>query len=123
MFYGKGENIRERCLKFTVEIIKLTASLPKNSAGFEIGKQIIRSGGSIGANLSEANCSRSSKEFVSTVNISLKEAEETLWWLNVILNSRLIDAKEVEPLLNECKEIIKILVTIIKNTKNNDSEK
>jgi len=117
MFYGKGENIRERSLNFVVDIIKLTSDLPKTSAGFEIAKQIVRSGGSIGANLSEANCSRTEKEFVSSVNIALKEAEETLWWLNVLFKSELIDVRNFEHLSNENREIIKILVTIIKNTK------
>ncbi len=118
MFYGKGGNIRERCLNFVVEIVKMTSTLPKTSAGFEISKQIVRSGGSIGANLSEANCARTEKEFVSSVNISLKEGEETIWWLNVLYKSGLIEDKTFKQLSDECTEIIKILVTIIKNTKN-----
>ncbi len=120
MFYGKGKDIRERSLNFAVEIIKMSNGLPKNPAGFELAKQIIRSSGSVGANLSEANCARTQKEFISCVAISLKEAEETKWWLNLLFKSDLIDEEPFNNLDNENTEIIKILVTIIKNTKEND---
>ena len=91
--------------------------MPKNSAAFELAKQIVRSSGSIRANLSEANQARSKKEFISCVNISLKETEETNWWLNVLFKSGLIDERNFNHLSNECIEIIKILITILKNAK------
>ena len=117
MFQGGGKDIRERCLVFAVDVIKMTHDLPKNSAGFELSKQIIRSSGSMGANLSEANQARTKKEFISCAGISLKEADETNWWLNVLFKSHMIDKQSFDSLSQKCIEIIKILTTIIKNAK------
>lgn len=117
MFYGGGKEIRERSLRFVVDIIKITYGLPQNSVAFELTKQIVRSSGSIGANLSEASQARTKKEFISCANISLKEAEETNWWLNVLHKSDLINKEVFERLSKECIEIIKILITIVKNAK------
>ncbi|MCR4305861.1 MAG: four helix bundle protein [Candidatus Daviesbacteria bacterium] len=113
-------NIRERTLKFSVVIIKLIRTLPKDSSGFAIGNQIIRSGTSVGANVEEAQNCGSRKEFIHTMTIALKEARETEYWLKIINEVKLTDKDLVTSLLNEVNEIIKILTSIIKKTKLNN---
>lgn len=113
-------DIRERSFKFGVRIIQLTPLLPKTTAGFAIGNQIIRSGTSVGANIEEAQNCATKKEFIHTVTISLKEARETGYWLRLISETKLVDQATVLHLLGEVNELIKILTTIIKNTKTNN---
>lgn len=112
-------DIRERTFKFGVGIVKLVIGLPKNTAGFAIGNQIIRSGTSIGANIEEAQNSGSRKEFIHSLTIALKEARETEYWLKVILDTELASKEKTEYFLGEINELIKILTVIIKRTKNN----
>ena len=114
------EDILERCLKFEVAIIRMIDKFPKTTTAFKIGGQIIDSGGSIGANLAEAKVARSKKEFISCVGISLREAEETKFWLEIIKRVGFININSVELMIKENIEIIKILVTIIKKSKANN---
>ena len=114
----KKIDITERSFKFGIEIIKLANQLPKSPAGYRIGGQIIGSGTSIGANINEAQSSDSKKDFVYKMNIALREARETFFWLRIIEASKLISTK-FEGEKSENEEIIKILVAIIKNTKFN----
>ena len=112
-------DIRERSFQFGVEIIKLIKSLPRDTAGFAIGGQVIRSGTSVGANIEEAQNSGSRKEFIHTLTIALKEARETEYWLKIINEVKLADQNLIEGLLLEVNELIKILTAIIKKTKIN----
>lgn len=112
-------DIRERTFKFAVRVVKLASSLPKNSVGFAISSQVVRSGTSVGANIEEAqNCS-SKKEFIHSLTISLKEAKETEYWLRIIVESGLVSEVKLASLIEETREIIKILVTIVKRSKLN----
>lgn len=110
-------DIRERTFKFGVRIVKLVANLPKNTVGFAISNQLIRSGTSVGANIEEAQNSSSKKEFIRSLTISLKEARETNYWLRIIEETKLANGEKLTELLEEVKEIIKILITIIKKSK------
>lgn len=111
-------DITDRTFQFGLEIINLANKLSKTPAGFRIGGQIVGSGTSIGANTQEAQNSDSKKDFVYKLNIALREARETLYWLRIIQASKItfIPAS----LLVENEEIIKILITIINNTKHNN---
>lgn len=110
-------DITERTLKFAVNIIKIAKLLPQNSAGFVIANQVIRSGTSIGANTQEAQDASSKKEFIHKMNIALKEAKETFYWLEIIIRSDLILTKNLKNILKENEEIIKILTVIVKKSK------
>ena len=110
-------DIRERSFWFGVEIVKLVATLSKNTAGFSIGGQIIRSGTSIGANIEEAQNASTKKEFIHTMTISLREARETDFWLRIMVESNFVEREKVDNLIKENKEIIRILTAIIKNSK------
>jgi four helix bundle protein len=90
--------------------------LPRDVAGYEIGRQVLRSGTSIGANVEEADAAESTDDFLHKLKVALKEAQETRFWLRTIRESELLVDKEVDALLQEANELIKILNTIITNT-------
>ncbi|QQS36236.1 MAG: four helix bundle protein [Ignavibacteriales bacterium] len=115
-----GNVVLEKSFKFSVRIIKLYKFLLKNNFSIEpIVKQILRSGTSIGANITEAQNSPSSKDFINKLNIALKEARETEYWINLLNASDIINNKSFESLSNDCKELIKLLISIIKTSKLN----
>jgi len=106
--------IKERSYVFALEIIKFVQKLPKNTSGYELGKQLIRSGTSIGANIEEAIGASSRKDFIHKVNTSKKEARESLYWLRLIFDSQLSNKMTTEKLIDEANELIKILTAIVK---------
>ena len=109
------ENISDRSLKFAIEISKYYTTL-KSKNHFEIASQLFKSGTSIWANISEAQSWSSKKDFVNKLNIALKEAKETKYRLELLEKWFKEDTLFLQ---KECEELIKIIVTIIKNTKNN----
>jgi len=110
-------DIRERAKKFAIRIILFTKKLPKDVSGYELGKQLIRSGTSIGANLEEADAASSRKDFFHKVSISYKEAKESRYWLELIIESGVLhneaNIKGAEGLKQEALELSKILFSII----------
>lgn len=114
---GKIFDIRERSFRFGVRIVKLTVSLPRNPAGLAIASQLVRSGTGIGANIEEAQNAGSKKEFIRGITISLKEARETEYWLKLISESGLLMTEELNDLISETGEIVRILITIVKKSK------
>lgn len=114
-------DIRERSFRFGVEIVRLVRSLPRDTAGFAIGNQVLRSGTSIGANIEEAQNCGSRKEFIHTLTIALKESRETEYWLKIINEVKLTGQSSVSSLLLEVNELIRILTVIVKRTKLNGS--
>ena len=108
--------IPERTFNFGVRIVKLASKLPRNSSGFAISSQIVRSGTSVGANVEEAQNAGSKKEFIRGITIALKEARETYYWLRIIMESGLIK-NGLQPLIGENLEIVKILTSSVKNAK------
>lgn len=101
---------------FALRIIKLYQFLNNTKKEFIISKQILRSGTSIGANVKEAIRGQSKADFYAKLNISLKEASETEYWLELLNESGYLDGHEndFKTLYDECQEIIKILVSILK---------
>jgi four helix bundle protein len=90
--------------------------LPRDVAGYEIGRQVLRSGTSVGANTEEADASESTEDFLHKMKIALKEAQETRYWLRNISEPGLLVDEEVNDLIQECLELVKIINTIITNT-------
>jgi four helix bundle protein len=101
-----------------VRIIRLYQALDESSVGRVLGKQLLRSGTSIGANVEEAQAGQSKADFIAKMNIALKEARETRYWLTLILEAELFPATRLNPILVETEELIKIIYTIIQKTKN-----
>ena len=115
-----GNVVLEKSFNFSVRIIKLYRFLLKEGRSVEpILKQILRSGTSIGANITEAQNAPSTKDFINKLNISLKEARESEYWLNLFKASNIINEKSHKSLLEDCKELIKLLTSIIKSAKRN----
>ena len=111
-------DIRPRLKAFALRIIRMYAALPKNNVVAQVlGKQVLRSGTSVGANFCEAYRARSTAEFVSKTGDSLKELEETAYWLELLVDGDVIPAKKMEDLLAETNQLIAILTTINKNAK------
>jgi four helix bundle protein len=109
--------LTERLLAFSIQIVRLSNRLPKSQAGYAIASQIVKSGTSVGANCEEAQDAMSTKDFLRTLTISLKEAKETRYWLKVILGSELVSEVDIKPVLDECNQIIAILITSVKTLK------
>jgi four helix bundle protein len=108
------EELYGRIKKFVVGVVHLVEKLPNNTIGYRIGGQLIDSSGSIGANYAEAQSSRSKKEFGAICGIALKEAKETLFWLEIIKDSN-ITKENLDLLIDECQQLSKILAKIIIN--------
>ena len=102
---------------FAIRIVRAYKYLTQEKNEFVMSKQLLRSGTSIGANVKEAVRGQSKADFYSKLNISLKEASETEYWLEILYETEYIDEKLFNSIYAECQEIIKILVAITKNQK------
>lgn len=112
-----AEDLSQRNLKFALSIIKLFSSLDKTTQAQVIGKQMLRSGTSVGAHYREASRARSKQEFVAKIDGGLQELEETRYWLDLLQLSGIGEAVQVAPIAQEAKELTAILTTMSKNTK------
>jgi four helix bundle protein len=110
--------IKDRTFEFGVMVVQLVDRLPNSLAGRELGRQLIRAGTSVGANVEEADAAESDKDFVHKVSIARKEARESRYWLRLLKESGVWQAKGMDYLVQEATELIKILSTIIRNKKN-----
>ncbi len=113
----------EKSVAFAVRIIKLNQYLTANKKEYVISKQIVRSGTSIGANINEANYGQSKADFVSKLQIALKETAETEYWLRLLELSEYISEESAKSLLNDCLEIKKILIASINTAKESTNSK
>lgn len=111
--------ILEKSLQFAARIVKLYRYLTKEKHETVISKQIIRSGTSIGANANEAVYGVSKAEFIAKLQISLKEAAETEYWLRLLVLSDYLTADEGQSLIDECVEIKRILIATLKTARQN----
>ena len=112
-----GENIiLDKSKIFAIRIINLYKYLNDNKHEHVLSKQLLRSGTSIGANVREAHNSQSKKEFVAKMNISLKEASETEYWLELLHETNYLSTEEFQSIYNDCNEINKLLISIIKTS-------
>ncbi|BAY87778.1 hypothetical protein NIES267_73020 (plasmid) [Calothrix parasitica NIES-267] len=113
-------SIQERTENFAMRIIKAYCELNKrhfDDAGKVLSKQLLRSGTSIGANCSEAKYAQSGKDFINKYSIALKEANETLYWIKIMIKSDLVSKSQFQNLIAENERIIKILIASINKLK------
>ena len=108
---------------FALRIIKAYKYLSHEQREFVLSKQLLRSGTAIGALTREAEHAQSRADFVNKMNIALKEANETEYWLMLLKDSEYIDETKYTSIQKDCNELISMLVSIIKTTKNNPHEK
>ena len=112
------KDLRPRTKIFARRIIRLYAALPKTDVVAQVlGKQMLRSGTSVGANYREAYRARSKAEFISKIGDCLKEADETLYWLELILEESFVPSHRLQPLLKEADELVAIFTTISKHAR------
>jgi len=109
----KPYDIGERTFLFGVRVVRLVGQLPRTVAGYAIGRQVVRAGTSVGANVEEADAAESKRAFIHKMAIARKEAKETRFWLRIILKTPLLDIPEAHALLQESDELIRILSAII----------
>lgn len=113
----KPEDLKSRTKKYALRIIKMFTALPKTEVARVLGRQVLRSGTSVGANYREGCRARSSAEFVSKLGDCLKELEETSYWLELLVESATVPARKMAAILQETDELLAIFTTISKQTK------
>ena len=115
----KDKDLRTRTKKFALRIIYLYRALPNNIESQIIGKQIFRSGTSVGAQYREATRARSTAEFISKIEGSMQELEETIYWLELLVEAEIFKQEKIQDLQNEADELMAIFVTSVKTAKKN----
>lgn len=106
-----------RTREFALRIIKMYSNLPHETVAQVLGKQVLRSGTAVGANYREANRGRSKAEFISKMGDCLKELEETIYWLELLVESTVVSATKISALVDETRQLTAIFVTIINRAK------
>lgn len=109
----------EKSKNFSLRIIGLYKYLCDEKKEFVLSKQLLRSGTSIGANIAEANCAISKKDFLAKMYIAFKESSETAYWLELLYGAEYLSKTEFESINLDCIELQKILSSITKTTKDN----
>src|SRR3989454_9433506 len=110
-------DLKQRTKAFGLHIVRMFSALPKTTEAQVLGKQLLRSGTSVGANYREAYRGRSKAEFISKCGDSLRELEETAYWLELLVDAKIVPAEKLSALRQECDELIAIFVTILKRSK------
>lgn len=110
--------LKNRTKEFAIEIVKLSELLPNKQIGWTITNQIIRSGTSVAANYRAVCRAKSDKDFISKMETVIEEADETLFWLELINELDLITNKDFSDLQKEANELIAIFVSSVKTVKN-----
>ena len=109
--------IEEKSFAFAVRIVNLYKHLSETKKEHVLSKQLLRCGTSIETNIAEAEQAQSKPDFISKMNIALKEVSETKYWIRLLASTNYLTESESASILNDCIELEKILVTIIKSSK------
>ena len=110
-------DLRLRTKQFALRVIRVFGALPDSTSAQVIGKQMLRSGSSVGAHYREGSRARSNAEFISKLETALQELDETAYWLELLVESETVPAERLKDLQNEAEQLIAILVTCVKNAK------
>ena len=109
----QGDDLKRRTKAFALRVIKLVEALPKTRTADVIGRQLLRCGTSVGANYRAAARARSNADFIAKMGIVEEEADESLYWMELLVESGLVDAERLAPLMTETNEIVAIIVASI----------
>ena|SRR5688572_13410356 len=112
-------DLRDRTKSFALRTIKMTSALPRGRAADVVGRQVLKSGTSIGANWREACRASSKRHFITTTEICLREADETLYWLELLSESGVIKPAGLAARIDECNQLVSIFVATVVNAKHN----
>jgi four helix bundle protein len=113
------KSLQKRTKQFNIDVIKLCEKLPRSAAGFELAKQVIRSAGSVGANYRATLRAKSKADFIYKIEIVLEEADESLYWLEVIHEAGLVTDTEMLRMIKEADELTAIFAATDKTAKRN----
>lgn len=117
---SKPRKIQERAFDFACRIVKLCDNLfTLDASSRRIASQLLRSGTSIGANMEEAEAAQTKRDFISKCRIALKEARETRYWLRLLIAGDKVTKGKLQPLTQECEEIMNIIGAIVRNATKN----
>jgi four helix bundle protein len=108
------QEFKKRTKELALRVIKLVSSLPKNTVSEVIGKQLIRSGTSVGANYRAACRARSTADLIAKLRIVEEEADECLYWMELIVEAKLVDVANLRSIMSETNEILAMTVASIK---------
>jgi four helix bundle protein len=111
------QDLRVRTKSFVLRIIRLYTALPKTTEAQVIGKQLLRSGTSVGAHYREAQRAKSDADFINKIEGGLQELEETVYWLELLAESGILIEERLKPLQSESEELVAIFVTMVKKVK------
>lgn len=112
-------DLPERTFRFSVRVVKLCRYLDKEpGVSRTLSRQLLRSGTSIGANVEEGQGSQTKPDFLTKYSIACKEARETLYWLRLLATSEVVSKDRLDELIEEARQLVAILTTIVKKTKN-----
>ncbi|MBR4406950.1 MAG: four helix bundle protein [Clostridia bacterium] len=109
--------VKDKSYGFAIRIVNLYKYLTETKKEYVMSKQLLRAGTSIGANIAESEFAASRKDFLNKLYIALKESNETLYWLHLLLDTNFLEIKEYESLQKDAKEITLLLVSITKTLK------
>ncbi len=116
-YEGKARDLKERTKQFALQIIHLTGRLHKTIEAQVIGKQIVRSGTSVGAQYREAQRAKSDADFISKIEGALQELDETTYWLEFLDGAAILPSGELKALCDEANQLTAIFVSIVKKVK------
>jgi four helix bundle protein len=111
------QDLRTRTSDFALRIVKLYSSLPKTTEAQVLGKQVLRSGTSVGANYREGHRAKSDSDIVNKFESVLQELDETDYWLDLLVRSGILSAQKAEALIKETNELIAIFTTVVTKIK------
>ena len=117
-----AEELKGRTKQFGLRVIRLVESLPANKVANNIGNQLLRSGTSVGANYRSACRGRSKPDFVSKAGIAIEEADESLYWMELLIEACIVKEENLKSLMQEANELIAILTTSVKTARANISK-
>lgn len=117
----KNSIVKDKSFAFAVRIVKLYQHISENKKEFILSKQLVRSGTSIGANINEALQGSSKRDFINKMNISLKEAQETEYWLRLLHETNYLSEREFQSIYDDSVELLKMLTSIVKTSRENKS--
>ena len=112
-----GQDLRQRTRAFALRIIRLYQALPKTGEAKVIGSQLLRAGTSVGAHVAEACRAKSRADFVSKIDGAAQELEETLYWMDLLVDAEIVSSSKLAPLQLEASELMAILATLSKKTR------
>jgi len=118
-FGMRNEDLKERTKQFAIEIIKFVEKLPENRITNVLGRQLLKSGTSVGANYRAACRAKSKADFIAKMGIVEEEADESLYWLELLVDTAVVEREAVNFLLDEANEIVAITISSIRTARGN----